>query len=165
MAYFLNWEPSLPRKRKASCRFEIYDGEGYHSLTVEEHYCTMYFEALDYAVSGIKERFDQPGYEIYKNLEGLLVKAEFQEVIALYGDDFDQSELATHLQIFGTNFSTCTTLQEAISFVQNLGQGQKLFLKQVCILVSLILVMPTTNAASERSFSVMRRLKIICRAQ
>ena len=72
----------------------------------------MYFEALDYAVSGLKEYFDQPGYKIYKNLEGLLVKAankedysaEFQEVIALYGDDFDQSELATHLQIFGTNF-------------------------------------------------------------
>ena len=160
-------EPSLPRKRKAPRRFEIGDGEGYHSLTVEEHYRTMYFEALDYAVSGIKEHFDQPGYKIYKNLEGLLVKAankqdysaEFHEVITLYGDDFDQSELATHLQIFGINFPTSTTLQEAISFVQNLGQGQKLFLKQVCILISLILVMPATNAASERSFSVMRRLK------
>jgi len=50
-------------------------------------------------------------------------------------------------------------LQEVVSFVQNLGQGQKLFLRQVCILVFLILVMPATNAASERSFSVMRRLK------
>ena len=88
-------EPSL-RKRKAPHRFEIGDGEGYHSLTVEEHYRTMYFEALDNAVSAIKERFDQPGYKIFKNLDGLLVKAankedysaEFQEVIALYVTKF-----------------------------------------------------------------------------
>jgi len=66
---------------------------------------------------------------------------------------------ATHLQIFETNFSTAITQQEAISFVQNLSQGQKVYLKQVCTLVSLILVMPATNAASERSFFAMRRLK------
>jgi len=84
---------------------KIGDGKSYHALTVEEHYRTMYFEALDFSLSSIKERFDQPGYRIYKNLEGLLVKvankedysAEFKEVTELYGDDFDQSELATHL--------------------------------------------------------------------
>lgn len=59
-------ERNLPQKRRAPRHFEIGDSEGYHSITVEQHYCTMYFEALDYAVSGIKERVDQPGYKCTK---------------------------------------------------------------------------------------------------
>ena len=95
-------------KKKAPRCFEIGDGEGYHSLTVQEHYHTMYFEALDYAVSGIKEHFDQPGYKMYKYLEQLLVKLQIKRITLLsskksyyyiYGDDFDESELATHLQV------------------------------------------------------------------
>jgi len=55
-------EATLPRKRKALRCFEVGEGEGYHSSTVEEHYCQKYFEALDLAINRIQERFDQPGY-------------------------------------------------------------------------------------------------------
>ena len=97
--------PTLPRKRKAPSRFEIGLGEGYHAQTTEDYYRSIYFEALDYVVSSIKDRFDQPGFKVYKNLEELLVKAankqdystELQEVLALYGDDLDKSELMTQL--------------------------------------------------------------------
>ena len=61
-------EATLPRKHKAPRRFEVREGEGYHSGTVEEHYHQKYFEALDLAINGIQERFDQPGYAIYKHL-------------------------------------------------------------------------------------------------
>ena len=44
-------------------------------------------------------------------------------------------------------------LQEALAFLQGLSTGQRVFLKQVCFLTSLILVMPATNAGSEWSFS------------
>lgn len=37
------------------------------------------YEALDLVISGIKERFDQPGYKLYSNLEALLVKAAKKE--------------------------------------------------------------------------------------
>ena len=65
---------------------EVGNEEGYHSLTTEEHYC-IYFEALDLAVTSIQDRFDQPGYATYKNLESLLLKvanqtAELQEVVS-----------------------------------------------------------------------------------
>ena len=46
------------------------------------------------------------------------------------------------------------TLQETVS----------VFFSQVCRLVNLILVMPPTNAVSERSFSAMRRLKTYLRS-
>jgi len=163
-------KPILPRKRKAPSRFEIGQGKGYHAQNIEDYYRSMYFEALDYAVSSIQDCFDQPGFQVYKNLEELLVKAankqdystELREVLTLYGDDFDESELATQLQIFSTNFETNShpvTLQESVNFLQNLTSGQRIFLKQVCTVASLILVMPATNAASERSFSTLRRLK------
>ena len=168
-------KPILPRKRKAPSRFEIGHGEAYHAQNIEDHYRSIYFEALDYAVSSIKDRFDQPGFQVYKNLEELLVKAankqdystELKEVLTLYGDDFDESELTTQLQIYSTNFemnSQPVTLQESINFLQNLTSGQRVFLKQVCTVASLILVMPATNAASERSFSTLRRLKSYLRS-
>ena len=170
-------EPSLPRKRKAPTRFKVGDGDSYHSPTIQEHYRRHYFEAIDLAISSIQNRFDQPGYSVYRNLETLLLKAankeeyssELREVVTFYGSDFNESELSTQLEIFGTSFTTeahhCkTTLQEALIFLRSLSEGQRAFFRQVCFLARLILVMPATNAASERSFSSMRRLKSYLRS-
>ncbi len=137
-------EPLLPRKRKAPRRLEIGDGECYFSATVEDHYRQIYFEALDLAVTSIQDRFDQPSYVMYKNLEQLFVKAankcdysvEFQEVITMYGDDFNESELSTQLQIFGSSFSSVAnqsiTLKEGIT-LRNLSSSQRVFYKQVYV--------------------------------
>ncbi len=65
-------------------------------------------------------------YVMYKNLELLFVKCdysvEFQEVITMYGDDFNESELSTQLQIFGSSFSSISnqsiTLKEDITFLR-----------------------------------------------
>ncbi len=121
-------EPLLPRKRKAPTRFEVGDGDHYHSPTVQEYYSRQYFEAIDLATSSIQDRFDQPGYAIYRNLEALLLKAankeeysaELQAVITFYGSDFNESELSTQLEIFGASFPleaqhSKTTLQEALA--------------------------------------------------
>ena len=67
--------PVLPRKRKAPQRFEVGSSEGSHSATVEDHYRRQYFEVLDNAIESISDRFDQPGYRMYRNLECLLVNA------------------------------------------------------------------------------------------
>ena len=74
---------------------------------MEDHYRQNYFEAIDLAVTSIEDRFNQPGYLIYQNLEELLTKSankedyttELQEVLAFYGDDFDASELSTQLEV------------------------------------------------------------------
>ena len=166
-------EPILPRKRKAPRHLEVGEGEGYHSSTIEEHYRQKYFEALDLAIAGIQERFDQPGYAIYKNLECLILKAakqeeysnEIQEVLSFYGDDFQETDLRTQLQIFGTKFigKSCS-LKDILAFLRGLSDGQKAFFSQVCRVAQLIMVMPATNAASERSFSVLRRVKSYLRS-
>ena len=91
-------EPILPRKRRAPLRFEVGEGDSYHSPTVEDHFRKHYFEALDLAVSSIQDRFNQPGYAVYQNLEELLLKSvnkkdfssNLNAVIEFYGDDFWQ---------------------------------------------------------------------------
>ena len=168
-------EPSLPRKRKTPRRFEIGDAEAYHSSSVEQHYRRVYYEVLDSAVSSITDRFDQPGYATYSNLEALLLKAahkddfthEIKAVTSVYKDDLNASELATQLEVFGASFEstdTPSTIHDVIKHLKGLSTSQRRLLEQVCRVCRLLLVLPATNAASERSFSVMRRLKSYLRS-
>ncbi len=138
----------------------------------------MYFEAFDTAVSGITNRFNQPGYAIYKNLEELLVNAArgknyeefYAKVVSFYKDDLTATRLSVQFQNLGTWFSSkgstqaTVQLSECIAFLRGLSDGQRSFFSEVCYLVRLILVMPATNAISERSFSAMRRLKTYLRS-
>ena len=66
-------ESMLPRQRKQPRRYEDGTSEGEFPESMEDLYRRMYFEALD-LVCGIKGCFDQPGYKVYSNLEGILVK-------------------------------------------------------------------------------------------
>ena len=105
---------------------------------MEDHYRQIYFEALDLAITSIEDRFSQPGYLLYQNLEELLIKAankkdytiELQEFLSFYGNDFNDSELSTKLEIFGSCFTpgenSEVTLKEAIDYLRNLTGGEPL---------------------------------------
>ena len=144
-------------------------------LHVEDHYCRQYYEVLDIAIATITKRFDQPGYVMYKNLESLLVSAAngqvcdqyFEIVTTFYTDDFDRALLSAQLQNLGTSFAEkmeTVSLGECVAFLRGLSLAQKSFFSEVCHLANLILVMPATNAVSERSFSAIRRLKTYLRS-
>ena len=120
-------------------------------------------------MSCITDRFDQPGYAMYQKLETLLLKAanrkdfstEIKEVLSVYGDDFNEMELSTHLEIFGTNFdSEVTNIHDILKFFSgSFSWPTSLFA------TSLLHCAPdTATNASERSFSVMRRLKSYLRS-
>ena len=53
---------------------------------------------------------------------------------------------------------------DLVEYFPNLSQGQAALIDQVCNLMRLILVMPATNATSERSFSALRRVKSYLRS-
>ena len=115
---------------------------------------------------------------MYKNLESLLASAAngqvcdqyFENVTKFYKDDFDRPLLSAQLQNFGTYFAEKTekkeiiSLGECVTFLRGLSLAHKSFFSEVCRLAHLILVMPATNAVSERSFSAMRRLKTYLRS-
>ena len=168
-------DPVLPRRRKVPRRYEIGTGEGSHPETVEDYYRCIYFEALDLTVNGIQNRFDQPGYLVYGRPESLLTKAankqdyeeELHFVTKFYGKDLCKEQTRMQLNILATNLPPCTGGYDFPSLLKQLkemSEAQKSLLCQVCKLTSLILVMPATNAVSERSFSTLRRIKTYLRS-
>ena len=53
-------KPALPRRCKAPCHFDDGSTPTFHS-TVENHFRTIYFEALDLIITCIEDGFNQPG--------------------------------------------------------------------------------------------------------
>ena len=104
-------KPALPRRRKVPRRLDDGSAPTLHK-TVEDHYRVIYFEALDLITSCIEDRFNQPGYKTYANVQALLLKAaasepyeeELRFVLSFYGSDFDSLLLPTHLEIFSKTF-------------------------------------------------------------
>ena len=80
-----------------------------------------------------------------------------------YGDDFNPSLLKLHLEMLGTSFANSPSESSAFPDVkehmQSLSPGMQSSMSEAFTLLRLILVMPATNAVSERSASALRRVK------
>ena len=68
------------------------------------------------------------------------------------------------LLIFNCNFVCDELLRDIILYLKQLSPGQQGLITQVITLAKLILVMPATNATSERSFSCLRHIKTYLRS-
>jgi len=115
-------KPSLPRKRKRPSYKSIVDymqvdgyddvDNAYHPATVEEYYKQQYFEALDLIISSIKERFEQPTFISFLNMEALLLniiqeknyEKELQYVIEVYINGIDADAVRVEEFAFRTLF-------------------------------------------------------------
>ena len=168
-------EPALPRKRKRTVRYESGNAAPEFHTSIEGYYRQAYFEVLDVICSTIEDRFRQPRYQLYSNLEQLLLKAvckenyssEFDFVTKFYGPDLNVHALEMQLQIFATNFimeGKKTSIKDILKYLRNISSAQRALLSEICIIAKLILVMPATNAVSERSFSALRRVKTYLRS-
>ena len=84
----------------------------------------------------------------------------------LYTSDFDSFLLKSQLQIIQTKLSNMpkpVRFSSILEFLIGLSQSQSL-LSEVVKLTKLILVMPATNATSERSFSALKHVKTYLRS-
>jgi hypothetical protein len=147
---------------------------GYFSQSPEEFYRLKYFEAIDLATTSIKDRFDQPDYAMYRHLEEALVKGvsgediskQLHEISRLY-TEIDISQFTVQLASMSTYFKTnhiTVSLESCLKYLTDLSPAMQAFYSEVCKVARLLMVMPATNATSERSFSVMRRLKSYLRS-
>ena len=87
-------------------------------------------------------------------------------MFTLYADDFDQRVLATQLRVLHCNLPSELQTEKngkkikgIVKFLQSLSDTERQLYSMVVQLVKLILVMPATDAISERSFSALRRMK------
>ena len=87
------------------------------------------------------------------------------DVLQLYKDDFNGDELKAKLETLRYfSESTINNVKELVEFVQSLSAATKSFVPQVIVLAKILLVMPATNAVSERSFSAIKRVKTYLRS-
>ena len=145
----------------------------YHT-DAKSYYRQIYYEALDYIINGIKNRSDQPDYKIYVTLEKLILKAAYQEsfddeldqVMKFYKDDFNRNSLKVQHQIFGEDCKKLDIInvRTITKLLNQMPAESRDFLHEVYVLITLILVMPATNATSERSFSLLRLIKSYLRS-
>ena len=92
---------------------------------------------------------------------------ELQFVTEFYGEDLNIDQLRLHLDIMSQNLPKSNgmyTLYCVVKYLRDLIPIQRVLVSQVCTLASLILVLPATNATSERSFSTLRRIKSYLRS-
>ncbi len=120
---------------------------------------------------GIQECFNQNDYHTYAKMEKLLVLAAsrkpysqtLQEVVELYGSDFSVAELGTHLELLNhveiEHTGKELTFQDIHNYFKQQSSGHLAAMAQVVHLKKCVLLMPSTNAVSERSASALRRLK------
>ena len=107
-------------------------------------------------------------------MEQLLIKAsyasdfeeELKAVCDFYKDDFNSDDLKAQLVMFGVEFqqknntnTEATTIFDIMDHFKAYSIAQRDLLRQVVRVLQLIMVMPATNATSERSFSALRRVK------
>jgi len=166
-------DPVLPRKQKVPKRFEIGSAPPKYCAEPKDHYRRIYFEGLDLLVQAISDRFDQPGYCTYLCLQELMLKAvnkedfstELTTVCNLYGSDLHAANLKMQLEMLGDHFSgNNVDIFDVKKYLQDSAPAVKTLFSEVTLLMKLILVLPATNATSERSFSAMRRVKSHLRA-
>lgn len=174
-------EPSLPRKRKRPdysilTFVEGYEGsnESFHPDTPADHFKQIYFEALDAIINAIKDRFNQPGYQTFSNVEQLLLKAiakvnyedELKQVSEVYAGDFDALTIKSELYLLPTIFknSSPCNFDDIVKKFQEAPQHQQQLIATIIAIVRLVLTCGATSATPERSFSMARRLKTWLRA-
>ena len=116
-SYGLVENPVLPRRGKIQPRYNN-GKEQHHHRNVELFYRQVYHDAYDYVISGIKDRFDQPDFKLYSNMQNLLIKAandqkyleEYNIIFEIYKDDLDALSLQAQLKLLlellkGSNLS------------------------------------------------------------
>ena len=142
-------------------RYETGTAAAHFQSTVEGHYCQIYFEILDHAISTIKAWFDSHPMP-YTVREDLLIKSACGEdsssklntITDFYGDDFsDKERLVVQLKSLEIQFEDQREVDLCdIVTVLSFSSAERGIFSKVVTLLKLVLINPVTNDFSERSF-------------
>ena len=131
-------------------------------------------------VTSIEERFDQPSFKAYSNMESLLigvlssqdVSSQMDYMKENYVDDARTGYLFSQLEILKVLKSFESVIKDAqincfadvLKAVKGLTDHERHMITEVIVICKLLLVNPATSATGERSFSMARRVKTWLRA-
>ena len=88
---------------------------------------------------------------------------EFSYLTEFYETDIRKDSLKVQLETLRTHFdsqeSDCVKLKDIVDYLRSLKAPMRVIYSEVVTLVRILLVLPATNATSERTFSALRRIK------
>ena len=168
--------PMLPRKRKKP-NYSILQyvegnpkptGEAYHRENAYDHLKQIHFEALDAIVNAINDKFDQPAFELFSQVEQLFLKSvkkqdvtdELKMVEKHFKNDYDEESLIAELKLLPTIFEEeCPpiNLEDVVKVIKSFAAEKRKLIQNAVTVIKIILTNGATSATSERSFSMLRR--------
>ena len=155
-------EANLKRKRKVPkySILQYLDGqettsEAHYPANVEDEFHQFYFDALDHITNVIEERFDQPSFKAYANLEELLVKGAINQTSEVginqikspYSDEVDVSDLEVEFKVFKQMFEDPPEcLNNVVEMFKRQDKSKELLVPNIVTICKLLLVNPATSA-------------------
>ena len=108
--------------------------------------------------------------QISKIRKGQPCENEVREVCSIYSGDIGKYRFKAKLPLLRPTATalefefTKLTIYDLFKLFQGLDYSRKIALSEVIKIAKILLVMPATNAISERSFSAMKRVKTYLRS-
>ncbi|XP_044204494.1 uncharacterized protein LOC122980496 [Thunnus albacares] len=121
-----------------------------------EYYRTEFYKVLDVVDMQIRERFEQEGMRMIRNLEQVLLTGEVHDVVQKY-PELNPECLKTQLGTFRTKYNFQSSSD--VGILQGMFLEVRGLFDRLETLVRLLIVVPVSSAEAERGFSVLRRLK------
>ena len=160
-------EPKEPRKRKLPIRYDCGLTEP-HIFTAKERYNKVYKEVIDFVLSGLASRFNSDSQLLLLNAESFLINLSVspKAICDFYKDDLNIDRLELHRDMFHDIIQAKNLKVASFMDVLNVLKCQEncmIHLTELKKLVHLIMTVPITTCTTERSFSMLRRMKTYLR--
>lgn len=165
---------NLPKEARKKQMPKRLDGsnETTANLTATQANRMEYFNVIDLVVNAVKARFDQKGLRIYSNIEYILCHPQdshtdnSEKIISELSEAYTLNKKLVKDELFILSKDGTLKADNVVdfleSFKENLSANQTVY-PLLGALLTIVLLLPATNATSERSFSAMKRLKTAMR--
>ena len=141
----------------------------YYPNTVKKNTLKLfiYFATIDAVHKALKERFEQPSFIIFTNVEQLLLKSingesyqkEYDNFVSVYADDVETMALPSELLILRTMFQYLEPIYfgDIVEKLKTISPQERVIINNVFFIIKIVLITGATSPTSERSFSFWLR--------
>ena len=133
--------------------------KAHHPTTPHDHYQKQFYQAIDVLISSVRDRFNQPSFLVFENLESLLIKtfkgeetsAEMKIAQEKYATDINMSDLNVELTTFKVLMKDeqIEHFHDLLKDMRLLENPEKKFLVNVCKICRILAVNPASSATTE----------------
>ncbi|XP_026819100.1 zinc finger MYM-type protein 1-like [Rhopalosiphum maidis] len=155
--------PKESRKRKMPLKYDDSTSQSF-LFTPESKYNKIYKEIIDHILSGLQLRFNSEVRMFLSDVEMFFIDPSIspQLICEFYKDDLNIDKLKLHRDMFHDIIRSQGLNVSSFSDVLNITKDKPhlvIHLTELKKCIQLILTVPVTTCTTERSFSMLRRLK------